>query len=271
MATFLVLRPLNIVIAGVSVFIGALLTHQPLDKNVLLTCISCLLITGAGNSMNDYADSDIDAINKPYRPIPSGRLSKKYVLYLSAALFIIGVSIARIVSVWLFNIAFLVVLLLLLYNFNLKRRGLPGNFAVAIMGGLPFVCGGISVSSISPTAFPFLFAFLFHLAREILKDVEDMKGDMKYAVTFPIKYGRSKGIILSSFIMISLIICTVLPFISQIYGIYYLIAVLLLVDLPLIWIIVIVVKDRLPLHRVNTVLKYDMILGMITLSLGYFK
>ena len=66
-------RPPNLIIAFLSIFIGGFVTGsiQPLVK-LLLACFSGMLVMAGANSINDYFDLEIDRINKPKRPLPSG-------------------------------------------------------------------------------------------------------------------------------------------------------------------------------------------------------
>lgn len=265
-----VIRPLNGVIAAVSVLIGAMLTKQGITQSVWLATLSCFLITGGGNAVNDIADRDIDKINKPQRPIPSGRLSGRGVGILSLFLFILGIAIASLVSFKLMKMAILVTILLLLYSFFLKRRGLRGNIAVALLGGLPFVYGGIAVKYITPTTIPFIFAFLFHFSRELIKDIEDMEGDRGYAQTFPLVYGVERAKKLVNILVVLLIAFTFFPYIAGIYRLPYLLAVLLLVNIPLVVLLYLINRERISFSRASRWLKWGMLGGMVALILAGF-
>lgn len=265
-------RPVNGVVGIVSVFVGALLTHRVLlAPELTLACISCFFIISAGNALNDYADTGADATNKPNRPIPAGKLTKNGALMVSIILFLIGLGLSFGVSWILFTIALGASLLLLWYNFNLKGRGISGNVTVAFLGGLPFVYGGIAVKSWIPTLIPFLFAFLLHLGREILKDVEDMAGDRIVGTfSFPIKHGSRMGIRLAGVILGFLILLTPLPFIFRVYGWPYLIAVLVCIDL-VIGRMIYKLRDIFFIPQANNWLKFCMIIGLGVLALGYYR
>ncbi len=263
-----VIRPLNGVIAAVSVLIGAALTKQGITQTVWLAIISCFLITGGGNAINDMVDKDIDRINRPERPIPSGRLSGKEVVILSLFLCILGIALAGLASFQLLKMAILVTILLFLYSFSLKRRGLRGNIAIAFLGGLPFIYGGISVKYITPTIIPFIFAFFLHLSRELVKDIEDMEGDRRYARTFPLVYGIKKTTKLVNTIAVILIAFTFFPYIAGIYGLPYLVAVLLLVNIPLAVLLYLINRNGISFSRASKLLKSTMLGGIVALLLA---
>jgi geranylgeranylglycerol-phosphate geranylgeranyltransferase len=149
------------------------------------------IVTGAGNSINDYFDHKIDAINKPERPIPSGRIPLRTAGIYSSALFIVGIILAFAINLFLGTIALLSSLLMIWYAYSLKRMLIVGNLAISFLTGLCFVFGGIMVDQVMVSVYLGFFAFLMTMAREIVKDMEDVKGDQtEGASTLPIVYGN---------------------------------------------------------------------------------
>lgn len=269
---FGLLRPLNGVIGGLSVFVGGLLTHELVSLPLLLACLVCFLIISGGNAINDFVDTEIDRINKPDRPIPSGRCTKRVVLIISIVLFAVGIGISIWLGLQMFLIAILASFLILLYNFNLKGRSISGNLLVSFLGGLPFVYGGVALGRLPPTLIPFGFAFLLHFAREILKDVEDIPGDRSAnKSSFPIKYGVKKAILLSTITLAILMGVTIVPFLFHLYGLIYLISVIVCMDIPFFVIIYNLFKSDKYVFRANNLLKFNMIIGLVILALGYYK
>ncbi len=267
-ATIEVIRPLNGIIAGVSVFIAVFLARRPMGHSIWLVALSCFLITGGGNAINDVVDEYIDRINKPRRPLPSGRLSRAGAILISLSFCIIGVILSGVAFAHLLFLTIPAVLLLYLYSFFLKREGLKGNLAVAILGGLPFIYGGFAVGNILPTVIPFVFAFFFHLSRELVKDIEDMKGDRGYVRTFPLVYGTKKTMIFINSILILLIVFTFFPYIKGIYKLPYLIGVILMVDIPLIFFLSLMSRGKISPARMSNALKIGMLGGMLCLVLA---
>jgi geranylgeranylglycerol-phosphate geranylgeranyltransferase len=186
------------------------------------------LVTGAGNIINDYFDHKIDAVNKPERPIPSGRISLKKALIYSTALFAMGILIAFIINILLGIIAFLSSLLMIYYARDLKTKCLIGNITISFLTGLCFVFGGIAVDQIMVSIYLGFYAFLMTMAREIVKDMEDMVGDEKEgAKTLPIVYGRRKSSIIASFFMIIASVSSPLLYFIGIFSIFYLIVLII--------------------------------------------
>jgi geranylgeranylglycerol-phosphate geranylgeranyltransferase len=217
-----ILRPGNAVMAVIAIFLMMLISGN-FTLSPFLAAFVVFIVTGAGNAINDYFDYKIDAINKPKRPIPSGRISRKAAGIYSISLFIIGIIVAFYISFLLGMIALLSSLLMIYYAYDLKKRALIGNMSISFLTGLCFVFGGIAVGEILTSIYLGFYAFLMTLAREIVKDMEDVEGDKKEgATTFPIIYGmKSSSILAASFMIIASITSPVLYFIG-IFNMLYL-------------------------------------------------
>jgi len=231
-----IVRPLNFLITFISVIVAAVicLPGHSIELNVFLAALSASLVMASGNIINDIYDIDIDRVNKPSRPLPSGKISIKetYILYfvfIAASVFISSLLNEKAIAIVLVSI-----LLLFLYSKYLKRIPLVGNITVAILTGLVFIFGGVVVENLAAAIVPAVFAFLINLIREIVKDMEDVEGDKKAGViTFPIKFGSLKSKLFISLITISLILYTFYPFITQLYKIEYFIIVMVIVYLKM--------------------------------------
>jgi len=265
-------RPVNVLIAAASIFIGAFITGtiSPVAK-VLLACLSGSLIAGAANTINDYFDIDIDRINKSYRPLPSGQISLTLALYFSLTLFAVGIIVGALVNWAAFFIAASSSVLLFMYSAFLKRTVLWGNLAVSFTTALAFVYGGISVGRFTASLIPALFAFMFHWGREIIKDTEDVEGDQaNSANTLPVRYGEKAALTVATIIFFVLIVLTLAPYVAKIYGLYYLLIVILGVDAVIIYVIYSMWENPVPanLGRLSTLLKMDMVVGLLAIYIG---
>ncbi|PKL71245.1 MAG: geranylgeranylglycerol-phosphate geranylgeranyltransferase, partial [Methanobacteriales archaeon HGW-Methanobacteriales-2] len=182
------------------------------------------IVTGAGNSINDYFDHKIDAINKPERPIPSGRISLKTALIYSLSLFLVGIILAFSINFLLGMIAFLSSILMVFYARDLKTKCLIGNLSISFLTGLCFVFGGIAVGQIMVSIYLGFYAFLMTMAREIVKDMEDMEGDREEgATTLPLVYGTRTSSIIAAFFMIIASITSPVLYLVGIFNLFYLI------------------------------------------------
>ena len=82
-----ILRPLNVFTSGLAMIVSASILNQ-IDSYyvVSITCIVVMCYTGASNALNDAIDLKSDLINRPYRPIPSGKISRSAAVALSLSL-----------------------------------------------------------------------------------------------------------------------------------------------------------------------------------------
>src|SRR4030043_639968 len=126
--------PYWLMTGGLSLLTAFAITHELLAPvTILLVFFSMALITSAGFAINDYFDKESDAVIKPKRPIPSGALSLKQVIAVSAFLFVLGLILALLIN-WL---SFIILLadsaLLLVYSAMVKRKsGFVANVLVGI-------------------------------------------------------------------------------------------------------------------------------------------
>ena len=117
---------------------------------------------------------------------------------------------------------------MIFYARDLKTKCLIGNIAISFLTGLCFVFGGIAVDQITISVYLGFFAFLMTMAREIVKDMEDMVGDKKEgATTLPILYGQRNSSIIASFFMIIASLTSPILYFIGIFSIYYLIILLI--------------------------------------------
>jgi len=187
-----ILRPFNCAMAAFAAIIGQLIAGAPDLGFSILVFLAVFLITGAGNAVNDYYDREIDAINRPGRPIPSGRVSPRAALNLSLALFAAGSALAGSLNRICLAVAVCNCIMLLLYARNLKATPLAGNISVAYLTGSTFLFGGAAqgIAGLQANLVPFLLSFLATMSREIAKDIEDLEGDRQGgALTLPILAG----------------------------------------------------------------------------------
>lgn len=199
-------RPLNVVLFLVGVALGAWLAAGPeafapsVRGGVALAMLSGALIGGAANALNDLYDREIDAVNRPDRPLPSGRVSAGLVRVLGVGLTVAGVGLGALVSPLHGAIALVATSLLWAYNARLKRTPGAGNVAVALVIALALAYGGLAARPGAlggPLLAGAAFAFVTTLARELAKDVEDAAGDALYgARTLAVAWGprRTAGL-----------------------------------------------------------------------------
>ena len=270
-AFFRLPRPLNSLITALSVGIGALTAGQaPTWPALVLAALSAALINGAGNAFNDLLDIDIDRINRPLRPLPAGRLSPSAARIESLLLALAGCALALWLGPWHGLIALAVVALLAIYSIALKNTLLWGNVLVAVVGAIAFPYGALAAGDIGRSWIPALFAFLFHLGREIVKDIEDMAGDqIRGERTLPLCWGRTQAAVLAAFVYLLLVGFTSLPIFTGLYGALYALA-LLPVHALVGYVLWQLYRQRAVLadDRLGRLLKVGMFLGLVAIVIG---
>lgn len=187
------MRFLNALIAGGVVILGGFLTPAYIGVHVYLAALSVVMITIAGNLINDYFDVKTDEINRPDRLIPSGKLTRNQALLISISLFIMGNILLTFIDLNLLKIGLATTFLLILYTPFLKRRPLIGNIVVSLLLSLTIIVGAIASGAflnMKNSILPASLIFLLSLPREILKDGEDFIGDREAGFrTFPVVFG----------------------------------------------------------------------------------
>jgi geranylgeranylglycerol-phosphate geranylgeranyltransferase len=264
-----ILRPGNAFMAVIAIFIMAIISGK-FTLEVLAAAVVVFLVTGAGNVINDYFDHKIDAINKPERPIPSGRISLNNAGIYSAFLFVVGTAIAFYINWLLGMIAFLSSLLMVYYAYDLKTKCIIGNLVISFLTGLCFVFGGIAVGEIIISIYLGFYAFLLTMAREIVKDMEDMEGDKEMgATTLPIVHGKRISSILAAFFMIFASLTSPILYILNIFNIFYLIILTLAIVLFLTGAISVLRDQSLEnTRRISKRIKVGMGVVFIAFALG---
>jgi geranylgeranylglycerol-phosphate geranylgeranyltransferase len=265
-------RPINLLIAFVSIFIGGFVTGtiHPLSK-LLLACFSGMLITGGANSINDYYDLEIDRINKPERPLPSGLIAPINARVFALILFALGILMGCFIHLIAFYIVLCSSILLYLYSYRFKRTVLCGNLIVAFISGMAFIYGGLAVGRYREALIVGIFAFLFHLSREIIKDIEDMKGDRSQGlITYPLRHGIKRALVLASFVIIVLIGLTPVPYSLHLFSVIYLLIVIIGVDFFLVYVLfsMWIRPTSTNIARLAVLMKADMLVGLLAVYLG---
>lgn len=188
------MRIANAIIAWAAVLLGAFLSSQSINIASWLSGFSISLLAIGGYLLNDYFDIDIDKINQPHRLIPSGKLISKHALIISFILLIVANLIFAILNIKLLYIGLVIAILLIIYTPFLKPHPLVGNVVVSLLLATTFPIGALAARGVLKEAiYPAVFAFLINFPREVLKDGEDITGDLRSGIkTFPIAYGLKK-------------------------------------------------------------------------------
>ena len=197
-------RPLGIILIGFATVVGQIMALKRLPESFMLVfpLLASALATASSFAINDYLDVDIDRINNPERPIPSGVVSRESALRFGIALFLAGFFASLPTNFMATCILTVTYGLSVFYSLFAKRTGLFGNIIVAFCVSIGFVYGSISVTnSINPTVlYLSLLSFFANLGREITQSIQDMDGDkLKGVRSVALVHGSRFAAILGSF------------------------------------------------------------------------
>ncbi len=267
----------NCLLAGIGVWLGGYLTAAYIHNyHLTLAALAAALVCGAGNAVNDFLDIEADKINHPSRPLPRGDLPLYLAILIAATFNIAALVLAALVNGAVLGVVFFAIILLLAYNFSLKKMPLWGNLAVSLLGGLTFLTGALvygyaEISALPGPLVPAIFAFLFHFGRELIKDIQDSRGDIRVNLrTLPIIAKRRNIIALVTLVYLLLICLTFIPMWSRWYNMKFNLIVIFLVDWPLLGsVFYLLLSSRAGRFRVvSSILKVLMLLGIIAFFLG---
>jgi geranylgeranylglycerol-phosphate geranylgeranyltransferase len=262
---------------AVGVFIGALI-GTGLDVftpdhyfNVISAAVVAFFFMASGNILNDYFDREVDLINHPDRPIPKGEIDPENALNTAILIFIAIVLLSFFINSYSFIITIIALILMISYEITLKNRGLTGNLTISALVALLFLLGGASVNNYESVIILALLAFFATLSREIVKDIEDIEGDVTRN-TLPKRIGiKNAGIIgsISLIIAISLSPLPILPDLIPFFkiatlNIYYLYVVILA---DIVFCATVYYTFKNPTLAQNT-LKLGMVIALIAFVIG---
>ena len=267
-------RPANAVMAGIAAVVAYFVATGALVPAVLILLVVVTLITAAGNVINDYYDAEIDAVNRADRPIPAGLVPRKTVFWYALLLFGAGIAASLFMNFLCMGFAVFNSLLLVAYAARLKSMPLIGNLAVAYLTGSMFLFGGAfagmsGLMHLVPLA---VMGFLVTMARELLKDAEDVEGDAAGgASTLPLRIGVKKTTYCAFVFTLLSIVASIVPF--WWWGAPYL-AMIGIVDLVLLGAARKALACESPAcvrsSGATTMLKYTMFASLVVFTLSVF-
>ena len=206
-----IIRPPIVAISCLGALVGALNVSAYIDIKLSLFQISMIIIGSAFLSAglmihNDVTDLKSDKVNRPHKPLPSGRIRSKTAQVTGLILMILSIFIALLINIndggslnWKCGILTLsIVIIGVCYNHYGKYHGIFGHIAVAYgVGAIPY-WGAIAIAP-GPEhlllMFPLALAlFTQEVGREIMVNAGDFNGDLKAGYkTLPILLGRKKA------------------------------------------------------------------------------
>ena len=203
---FQLIRLNNIVIANLVIIVVAVILQISWTNLILHAMLTISSVMAMGNILNDILDILPDQISHPNRPLPSKSIhvwEAKIMLFIF--FIIMYISSSHLNSLAQQHLYFIILPLLILYNFHLKKLPLIGNIIIALLLGYVFIFTEIVLNASYHILYiPALLAFGLSLIREIMKDLQDYLGDKKHNInTLPVVCGEYASLyILNSIVLL---------------------------------------------------------------------
>lgn len=246
---FKIVRPVNSAMMGFAVLVGAAIGGGSLlpssAQELALTFLAGFFLSGSAMAINDYYDREIDAINEPGRPIPSGAVSPGEALAVTGIFSVLGLGSAWLTSPGNLAIAILAWVGMIVYSTVGKRTGLPGNLIVSGCIALPFVYGGVigGKAGIGHSLLFALIAFLTNTGREVTKGIVDVDGDRASGIrTVAVSAGPTVAAWVSVVCYLSAVLVSITPVYLRLVSVWY-IPFVAVTDLGLIYLSVSLIRE----------------------------
>ncbi len=222
------MRPINCLMMGFAVIVGVVLASSIFLEAPLLTLIygfvTGFTLTAASMAINDYYDREIDAINEPNRPIPSGLIKPEEALAFAFIFTLIGFVAAHLTNFLCFIAAIASWTVSVAYVTAGKQTGLLGNFLVSTCVAMPFIYGNLAVANtIELNVLIFAsMAFLSNTGREITKGIVDVQGDRAKSIqTLAVRYGEKTAAVAASFFYLSAVLLSSIPWLLNLVSLWF--------------------------------------------------
>lgn len=256
----------NIITALICCLLAAFKLNSFSDMGSIIPIIMVVLLMMITNLANDILDIKTDSINRPNRPLIIQPSIAKYFKRTILILTILIILLSFFVNLKAQCIAIGSVPLLIFYSKLFKPKPLIGNIFVALYLSLVFVFMEIAITdSIRLMIIPAIFAFGISLIREIVKDMQDYKGDQESGVmTLPILIGMKSCAYFVNFLIVCfLLTCGII--ILDFYYFYYIVTLVFIVFMPLFYLMFFLIKKPTAKScgEASALLKKITILGLI--------
>lgn len=277
LSLFSVVRGYNILMITLAQYLASIYILAPnwalrkvvFDINLFLIVTASALVIAAGYIINNFYDAEKDLINKPNKSMLDRLVSQRFKLTTYFILNLLAVVAASYISFRAVFFFSAYIFGIWLYSHKLKRIPAIGNLVSATLAIAPFFVVFVYYKNFETVIFVHaVYLFLLILARELIKDLENMAGDMAQGYrTIPILYGANK----SKWLIGLLILLTLIPTYLLIYSfdtgymsIYFIVAGILLIGF-----LVLLLRSGKKMHYVglHNILKLIIIAGVFSILL----
>lgn len=274
---FRLVRPAGIIGLAAGVFLGGLSAaglaafEGASSERLLIAALSAILLGAGGSSIYDVFNSEIDGINHPNRPVPSGLISVRAARWVWVVTTVSGMILGLLVSPLHFIIALFTAGLFYVHGSVGRRILLLQNLIIAF--AVPFVSvvyGGLAARASEPVAIASVFVFLMLLSIGIVYDLGRIT---EHAVagfrTLPVRFGAAASSLIVSLILLFIIVLSPLPFLFLGYGGLYLLVILIADGLLLVAIKLLQTSD-VTKNTAETcwIQVFSLLIGLFAFALG---
>lgn len=268
---FKISRPLTTLTGGLAVLLGGYVAGTGAWGNVILAIFATWFISAAANAWNDYRDIEIDKINQPNRPLPSGLVSPRTALLFSLVMTAVSIILAAFINPTAFVIALLSAGMLYLYSWRLKSTVLMGNAIVAAISAMSAIFGGIAAGNPRPSFWLAAIIASAIMGREVLKTLADYEGDLRQRCrTVATVWGRRPARVVFYILSLGTLVVMMIPYMLDVYQPVYALIVALGVYPVLLYVLLRVTRERTgpQLEKLSQLMKYDFMVWFVAVLLG---
>jgi geranylgeranylglycerol-phosphate geranylgeranyltransferase len=226
-ASLSILRPINCAMIGFAVIIGYFVSKPAAVSPavIVLGFITGFAICAFSMVVNDYYDIEVDRVNQPTRPLPSGQVSRREAIGIAVVTLLVGFAATALLDVGAVLIVALYTLLAWLYDFRAKKYGVAGNLIVASSLAIPFIYGGVISGGVvldSLLLFMASTSFLAGVGREVVKAMADVPGDQKRGVrSYASVHGLRSAAALGGAFFLLAVVTSLLPLLLIQVNVFY--------------------------------------------------
>ena len=275
LAPFLTLvRIPNCLMIGLAVLVAETigLGTLPNPTQAIFGFLTAFLLLAGTMVFNDIQDVQVDRVNSPNRPIPSGKVTIRQAYGLSVVFSAFALLSSLVLGILTFLTALFALALMAYYNTHGKKTGLLGNVVVSFNVALPFFFGGLAINSLRPLLFIFfLLAFLANTAREVAKGIADVAGDSsKGIMTIAVMQGPKRAAELAAaFFVVAVLLSFLVPVLDQrVSKLYY--PIVVVADLGFFYSSYRLIRDptATTVRKVKSQVLVWMVLGLVGFFVG---
>ena len=275
LAPFLTLvRIPNCLMIGLAVLVAETigLGTLPNPTQAIFGFLTAFMLLAGTMVFNDIQDVQVDRVNSPNRPIPSGKVTIRQAYGLSVVFSAFALLSSLVLGILTFLTALVALALMAYYNTRGKKTGLLGNVVVSFNVALPFFFGGLVVNSLRPLLFIFfLLAFLANTAREVAKGIADVAGDSsKGIMTIAVMQGPKRAAELAAaFFVVAVLLSFLVPVLDQrVSMLYY--PIVVVADLGFFYSSYRLIRDptATTVRKVKSQVLVWMVLGLVGFFVG---